>query len=70
MSLFKPLCKYCATVTKVRDIAPIVRKAMQIAQSGTPGRTNLLLLVSIKSVFYGVTFFYNFSFFIISTVSE
>ncbi|KAL4224666.1 hypothetical protein ACF0H5_015363 [Mactra antiquata] len=37
MSLFKPLCKYCATVTKVRDIAPTLRKALQIAQSGTPG---------------------------------
>jgi acetolactate synthase-like protein len=37
MSLFKPLCKYCATVTKVRDIAPTLRKALQMAQSGTPG---------------------------------
>ncbi|XP_053384559.1 2-hydroxyacyl-CoA lyase 2-like [Mercenaria mercenaria] len=37
MSLFKPLCKYCATVTKVRDIAPTLRKALQVAQSGTPG---------------------------------
>ncbi|XP_052802677.1 2-hydroxyacyl-CoA lyase 2-like [Mya arenaria] len=37
MSLFKPLCKYCATVTKVRDIAPTLQKALQIAQSGTPG---------------------------------
>lgn len=37
MSLFKPLCKYCVTVKRVRDIAPLVRKAIQIAQSGTPG---------------------------------
>ncbi|KAK3102444.1 hypothetical protein FSP39_011418 [Pinctada imbricata] len=37
MSLFKPLCKYCATVTKLRDVVPTVRKAIQIAQSGTPG---------------------------------
>lgn len=37
MSLFKPLCKYCATVTKVRDIAPTLRKALHVAQSGTPG---------------------------------
>ena len=37
MSLFKPLCKFCATVTSVRDIIPTVRKAMHIAQSGTPG---------------------------------
>nr|XP_027209689.1 acetolactate synthase-like protein [Penaeus vannamei] len=37
MSLFKPLCKYCATVTSVRDIVPVVRRALQEAQSGTPG---------------------------------
>ncbi|CAH3015536.1 unnamed protein product [Porites evermanni] len=37
MSLFKPLCKYCATVTRVADIVPVLRKAIQIAQSGTPG---------------------------------
>ncbi|KAJ7372428.1 hypothetical protein OS493_018931 [Desmophyllum pertusum] len=37
LSLFKPLCKYCATVTRVADIVPILRKAIQIAQSGTPG---------------------------------
>ncbi|XP_067054747.1 2-hydroxyacyl-CoA lyase 2-like [Acropora muricata] len=37
MSLFKPLCKYCATVTRVADIVPILRKAIQAAQSGTPG---------------------------------
>ncbi|GAB6026225.1 hypothetical protein CHUAL_012432 [Chamberlinius hualienensis] len=37
MSLFKPLCKFCATVTCVRDIVPTVKKAFQAAQSGTPG---------------------------------
>lgn len=37
MSLFKSLCKYCATVTRVADIVPILQKAIQIAQSGTPG---------------------------------
>lgn len=37
MSLFKPLCKYCATVTSIRDIAPILRRALQEAQSDTPG---------------------------------
>ncbi|XP_069132457.1 2-hydroxyacyl-CoA lyase 2-like isoform X1 [Argopecten irradians] len=37
MSLFKPLCKYCATVTKIRDIVPTLQKALKIAQSGTPG---------------------------------
>jgi len=37
MSLFKPLCKYTATVTCVRDIAPTLREAIKQAQSGTPG---------------------------------
>lgn len=37
MSLFKPLCKYCATITKVRDIVPILKTALKEAQSGTPG---------------------------------
>ncbi|XP_061734713.1 2-hydroxyacyl-CoA lyase 2 [Nerophis ophidion] len=37
MSLFKPLCKFCASVRTVRDIVPVVRKALAAAQSGTPG---------------------------------
>ncbi|XP_023679002.1 2-hydroxyacyl-CoA lyase 2 [Paramormyrops kingsleyae] len=37
MSLFKPLCKFCASVRAVRDIVPVVRKALVVAQSGTPG---------------------------------
>lgn len=37
MSLFKPLCKFCGTVTSVREIVPTVKKALCIAQSGTPG---------------------------------
>ncbi|XP_076139015.1 2-hydroxyacyl-CoA lyase 2 [Alosa pseudoharengus] len=37
MSLFKPLCKFCASVRTIREIVPIVRKALAIAQSGTPG---------------------------------
>lgn len=41
MSLFKPICKYCATVTSVRDIAPILRRALQIAQSDTPGNAKI-----------------------------
>ena len=38
MALFKPLCKYTATVTSVRDIAPTLRHAIKVAQSGTPGK--------------------------------
>lgn len=37
MSLFKPLCKFCSSVTCIRDIVPTVRRALQVAQSGTPG---------------------------------
>ncbi|KAI4892819.1 hypothetical protein NFI96_017250 [Prochilodus magdalenae] len=37
MSLFKPLCKFCASVRSVREIVPTLRKALAIAQSGTPG---------------------------------
>jgi acetolactate synthase-like protein len=37
MSLFKSLCKYTATIRYVRDIPEILRKAIQVAQSDTPG---------------------------------
>jgi len=37
MSLFKPLCKFCASVSTVKDIVPTLKKALQAAQSGTPG---------------------------------
>ena len=37
MSLFKPLCKFCASVRSVRDIVPTLRTALAEAQSGTPG---------------------------------
>lgn len=37
MSLFKSLCKFTATIRYVRDIPSTLRKAIQEAQSGTPG---------------------------------
>lgn len=37
MALFRPLCKFCATIRRVRDIVPTLRTALQQAQSGTPG---------------------------------
>ncbi|KAM4651711.1 2-hydroxyacyl-CoA lyase 2 [Discoglossus pictus] len=37
MSLFKPICKFCASVRTIREIVPVLRKAMAEAQSGTPG---------------------------------
>ncbi|XP_012883731.1 PREDICTED: acetolactate synthase-like protein [Dipodomys ordii] len=36
MSLFRPLCKFCASVRRVRDIVPTLRAAIAAAQSGTP----------------------------------
>ncbi|XP_073174269.1 2-hydroxyacyl-CoA lyase 2 isoform X2 [Lepidochelys kempii] len=37
LCLFKPLCKFCASVRTVRDIVPTLRRAIAAAQSGTPG---------------------------------
>lgn len=37
IALFKSLCKFTASVSKVRDIVPTLRKALSIAQSDTPG---------------------------------
>lgn len=37
LSLFKSLCKFSATVSSVKEIVPTLRKAIQVAQSGTPG---------------------------------
>ncbi|XP_005991216.1 2-hydroxyacyl-CoA lyase 2 [Latimeria chalumnae] len=37
LSLFKPLCKLCASVRTVREIVPVLRRAFAVAQSGTPG---------------------------------
>ena len=45
MSLFKPLCKYCVSVTSIRDIAPVLRTALQVAQSDTPGTVTFILLI-------------------------
>lgn len=37
MSLFKSLCKYTATIKRIKDIPYTMRQAIKIAQSGTPG---------------------------------
>ena len=37
LSLCKSLCKHVATVTRVRDIVPALRRAIYVAQSGVPG---------------------------------
>lgn len=47
MSLFQPLCKFCASVRRVRDIVPTLRAAMAAAQSGTPGPVFVELPVDV-----------------------
>ena len=37
MSLFKPICKLCISVRRVKDIPQIFRHAIMKAMSGTPG---------------------------------
>ncbi|XP_003796551.1 acetolactate synthase-like protein [Otolemur garnettii] len=47
MSLFRPLCKFCASVRRVRDIVPTLRAAIAAAQSGTPGPVFVELPVDV-----------------------
>jgi len=46
--LFRPLCKFCASVQRLRDIKSTLTRALHIAQSGTPGNesTNSRLCLS------------------------
>jgi acetolactate synthase-like protein len=37
LALFRPLCKYVATIRRIRDIVPTLKEAIRVAQSGTPG---------------------------------
>lgn len=37
MALVSPICKFSARIKRIRDIIPTIRKAINIAQSGTPG---------------------------------
>ena len=50
MSLFRPLCKYCATVTSVREIGPILSRAIQVAQSDTPGTIQMKYTFSTEVI--------------------
>ena len=43
MCLFRPLCKFCATINHLRDIKPVLTKALHIAQSDTPGVFNFII---------------------------
>ncbi|CAF1554888.1 unnamed protein product [Adineta ricciae] len=37
MSLFKSICKYTVSIKRVREIPSMLRQAIHVAQSGTPG---------------------------------
>jgi len=37
VTLFKPVVKWCATVTKVKDLVPLIEKAFLVSQSDAPG---------------------------------
>ncbi|XP_010638301.1 acetolactate synthase-like protein [Fukomys damarensis] len=54
MSLFRPLCKFCASVRRVRDIVPTLRAAMAAAQSGTPGPVFVELPVDVLYPYFMV----------------
>ena len=46
MTLFRPLCKFSASVRRLRDIRPTITRALHIAQSGTPGNYLLTRLLT------------------------
>ncbi|XP_075404465.1 2-hydroxyacyl-CoA lyase 2 [Tenrec ecaudatus] len=54
MSLFRPLCKFCASVRRVRDIMPTLRAAMAAAQSGTPGPVFVELPIDVLYPYFMV----------------
>nr|XP_003413095.1 acetolactate synthase-like protein [Loxodonta africana] len=54
MSLFRPLCKFCASVRRVRDIVPTLRAAIATAQSGTPGPVFVELPVDVLYPYFMV----------------
>ncbi|MCP9265539.1 Acetolactate synthase-like protein [Dirofilaria immitis] len=55
LSLMQPLCKYVARITRIKDIVTVLKKAMHIAQSDTPGpvfvEIPIDVLYSYKTVF-------------------
>ncbi|XP_008587291.1 PREDICTED: acetolactate synthase-like protein isoform X2 [Galeopterus variegatus] len=54
ISLFRPICKFCASVRRVRDIVPTLRAAMAAAQSGTPGPVFVELPIDVLYPYFMV----------------
>jgi thiamine pyrophosphate-dependent acetolactate synthase large subunit-like protein len=54
MSLFRSVCKYCVSVTSVRDIVPSLKCAIQEAQSGTPGKCSSDKFDTHRSVHHNI----------------
>ncbi|CAF3546449.1 unnamed protein product [Rotaria sp. Silwood1] len=52
MSLFKSICKYTVSVKRVRQIPSLLRKAIFIAQSGTPGPVFVEFPIDVLYPFY------------------
>lgn len=50
VSLFKPLCKFVASVSKVRDIVPTLKRAFQAAASGIPGPVFVEFAIDVSSL--------------------
>ncbi|XP_049645242.1 2-hydroxyacyl-CoA lyase 2 [Suncus etruscus] len=54
LSLFRPLCKFCASVRRVCDIVPTLRAAIAAAQSGTPGPVFVELPIDVLYPYFRV----------------
>ncbi|XP_038596395.1 LOW QUALITY PROTEIN: 2-hydroxyacyl-CoA lyase 2 [Tachyglossus aculeatus] len=54
LALFRPLCKFCASVRRVRDIIPTLRAALAAAQSGTPGPVFVELPIDVLYPYFMV----------------
>ncbi|XP_046405890.1 2-hydroxyacyl-CoA lyase 2-like [Ischnura elegans] len=54
ISLFKSVCKCCVTVKYVKDIVPVLRKAINIAMSGVPGPVFVEFPIDVLYPYYVV----------------
>ncbi|CAF5222119.1 unnamed protein product, partial [Rotaria magnacalcarata] len=52
MSVFKSICKYTISVQRVRQIPKLLREAIFIAQSGTPGPVFVEFPIDVLYPFY------------------